>query len=62
MPRSEEMYLLRTPGGQMATVMARSHVGALKRYLVQHPRMQPGIVSVKRRNTDEEWVEYRVDR
>lgn len=62
MPSREEQFLIRGPDGTMATVLARTAVGALKRWCVAHPRAV-GEVSVKRRGDDTDaWIDYRVDR
>ena len=62
MPEPEQAWLVRGPDGTMATVQARTAVGALKRWCVKHPRAV-GEVSLKRRGDDTGgWIDYRVDR
>jgi hypothetical protein len=54
-------YLVRGPGGQMATVVAHSVRGALRLYLHQH-RPPPGsFVSVKPRG-EGDWAHFKVTR
>jgi hypothetical protein len=61
MPTREEQWLVRAPDGTMATVLARTPLGALRRWIVKHPRVA-GDVSLKLRGDTGEWIDYRVDR
>ena len=64
MPARERQYLVQEQDdGTIATVGARSHVGAIRRYLFKHPRTPEGTeLRVKEREVDEPWVTYRVSR
>lgn len=62
MPAREEQWLVQGPDGQMATVLARTTLGALRKWCVRFPRAR-GDVSVKLRGDDTaEWTVYNVDR
>ncbi len=63
MPTREQQYLVRGPDGTVATVNARSPLGAARRYLVRHPRTpRDSELSVKPRLVDEDWTTYKVER
>jgi hypothetical protein len=62
MPTREEQWLVRGPDGTMATVLARTAIGALRKWCVKHPRAT-GDVSVKIRGDDTDtWIDYNVNR
>ena len=61
MPAREDSYLVQGPDGTWVTVTARTNRGALRRYLVNYPRVQ-GLVAVKLRGSQEIPICYKVDR
>lgn len=63
-PSRESQYLVQLQeDGKVATVNARSHLGAVRRYLFLHPRTPTGsVVRVKERDVAEDWISYKVKR
>jgi len=58
---SKDSYLVRGPGGTMATIVAHSIRGALKLYLHKYKPEPGGAVSVKVRGAGD-WHDFKVTR
>lgn len=55
------MYLIRNSRGHMRTIVAQSHRGAIKQYLVAYPTAPGENLDVKQRGAGaDDWQSYRV--